>query len=144
MHEWSIAGAVVSSLIDFARREGVKKILEVEVAYGEVMDLDRDILAEAIRVLSRGSPLEGASILLREEEAKFRCNSCGAEWGMEEALSSISSEIGVLEEPGGIESPLHFLPDLAPALIKCPRCGSRDFELSSGKGVRVLRVVVER
>ncbi len=143
MHEWSLAEAVVNSLLSFARKEGVSSFREVELTFGEVMELNRDIFRTAFEELSRGTPLEGARLVIREEPALFRCNSCGHTWDFDEAHKMLSHELGILEEPSGDrESPLHFLPDLARALLKCPSCGSRDFELVSGKNLRVSRVVI--
>ncbi len=145
MHEWSLAEAVISSLIEYMRQEGIKRILSVEITYGEVMELEPDIFEEALRILSENSPLKGVELDLREEKASFGCNSCGAEWSFEEAHKMLNDALGVLEEPGDVlESPLHFLPDLAPALLKCPRCGSRDIELKSGRELKITRVVVEK
>ena len=143
MHEWSLAGAVVNSLLSFAREEGVSSFREVELTFGEVMELNREIFRTAFKELSRGTPLEGARLVIRLEPAIFRCNACGHTWNFEEAHRMLSHELGILEEPSGDrESPLHFLPDLARALLKCPSCGSRDFELVSGKDLRISRVVV--
>ena len=142
MHEWSLAGAVAKSLLEFMSSEGLGSIREVEITWGEMLELDEDVFRQAFRELTRGTPLEGVKLLIREERALFRCNSCGAEWDFEVADEMLSSEFGVLEEPLGTkESPLHFLPDLARSLLRCPRCGSRDFDLVSGKGLRVSRVV---
>ncbi len=144
MHEWTLAEAIVESLNSFVEQNGRKKVLEVEILYGEMMELDTDILSYAIEELVKGTVLEGAKFSLKEEKALFKCNACGATWDFEIAHRMLSHEFGILEEPSGArESPLHFIPDLAQALLKCPRCGSRDFEAISGKGIRVARMVLE-
>jgi len=145
MHEWTLAEAIVESLNSFVEQNGRKKVLEVEILYGEMMELDTDILSYAIEELVKGTVLEDAKFSLKEEKALFKCNACGATWDFETAHKMLSHEFGILEEPSGArESPLHFIPDLAQALLKCPRCGSRDFEAISGKGIRVARMVLGR
>ncbi|MCD6348302.1 MAG: hydrogenase nickel incorporation protein HypA [Candidatus Korarchaeota archaeon] len=145
MHEWTLAEAIVESLNSLINQDDARKVLEVEILYGEMMELESDILNYAIEELARGTALEGAKFSLKEEKALFRCNACGATWDFETAHKMLSHEFGILEEPSGEkESPLHFIPDLAQALLKCPQCGSRDFETISGKGIRIARVVLER
>ncbi len=142
MHEWSLADAVVHSLLDFISSKGLKSLEMIEITFGEILELNIDIFREAFQDISKGTPLEGAKLILREEKALFRCNSCGAEWDFETADKILVREFGVMEEPVGIkESPLHFLPDLAKTLLRCPRCGSRDFDLVSGKDLRVSKVI---
>ena len=142
MHEWSLADAVVRSLLGFMASEGLTSIREVEVTWGEILELDTEIFEEAFYELSRGTPLEGAKLVLRKEKAYFKCNSCGAEWDFKTADEMLSREFEIMEEPAGVrESPLHFLPDLARTLLRCPKCGSRDFDLIGGKDLRVSKVV---
>ncbi len=35
---------------------------------------------------------------------------------------------------------IHFVPEAAHAFIRCPACGSPDFEISKGRGVWVERI----
>lgn len=145
MHEWSLAEALVTSLSRYAEREGISRIVEVDVAYGELMELDAEIFEQAFAAMVEGTPLEGAKLVLREEEARFVCNSCGHVWDFKEAERQVDSGgPRIVEEGGGLESPLHLMPGLATALIRCPACGSRDFTLERGGDLRVERVVVER
>ncbi len=143
MHEWSLAGAVINSLIKLAEEKCVKGFEEVEITYGEIMGLETSIFEMAFRELSKGTPLEEARLVLKVERAKFKCNACGSEWGFETVERVLSEEFNVIEEAEGErESPLHFLPQLAPAMFKCPSCGSRDFDLVKGKGLRISKLVM--
>ena len=140
MHEWSLAEAVVRAVLALIEQRGASRASELEVVYGKLMGLDPDLMAEAIRELSVGSPLEGAEVKIVEEPARIRCRSCGSEF----SLSSVDIDgPKILEEGHGRENLLHFLPDLAPALLRCPRCGSSDLEVDSGGSLRISRVVLE-
>ncbi|RDD53983.1 MAG: hydrogenase nickel insertion protein HypA [Candidatus Korarchaeota archaeon NZ13-K] len=144
MHEWSLAEAIVDSLIPVILREGAKRVSEVEIVYGEMMELELDILRFALEELSKGTPLEGSKFVFKEEEASFRCNSCGHRWNFKQVHDSLPEDLGIREgENGERESPIHFIPELAQALMRCPNCGSRDFEVESGKGLSVRRLVLE-
>lgn len=41
------------------------------------------------------------------------------------------NEFNKVKDEFGKEYPLHLMPGLAPAFIKCPKCGSNDVEVSS-------------
>jgi len=143
VHEWSLADAAVRSLLAFGEEKGFKRFIEVEISVGEIMEIDKEVFKEAFLMLSRGTILENANIIFSEEKASFRCNSCGNRWNMEKAEEVIEREVGVEEEGGEIESPLHFMPELACALMRCPKCGSRDISVESGRDLSIKRVVAE-
>ncbi|MEM1520409.1 MAG: hydrogenase/urease maturation nickel metallochaperone HypA [Candidatus Korarchaeum sp.] len=144
LHEWSLAEAIVEALTQVMEREGARRASEVEIIYGEMMELELDVLKFALEELSRGTPLEGSRFTFNEERASFRCNSCGYRWDFSQAHAMLSGDIWVREGPAGErESPIHLIPDLAQALMACPNCGSRDFEVESGRDLRISRVALE-
>jgi hydrogenase nickel incorporation protein HypA/HybF len=65
---------------------------------------------------------------------------------MDEAQKQLREvEKGLLiKEPDGKELPLHFLPQLYPAFVRCPDCGSSDIFLKDGQSVQITKLVVER
>ncbi|MDW8036384.1 MAG: hydrogenase nickel incorporation protein HypA [Candidatus Korarchaeum sp.] len=144
MHEWSLAEVIVETLASKVKLEGTRRISEVEIIHGEMMELELDILRFALEELSKGTPLEGSRFIFKEEKASFRCNSCGYNWDFEQAHESLPEDLGIREGVNGDkESPIHFIPYLAQALMKCPSCGSRDFDVESGRDLRICRVVLE-
>ncbi|MEM0017428.1 MAG: hydrogenase nickel incorporation protein HypA [Candidatus Korarchaeum sp.] len=144
MHEWSLAEAILEAIIPIVKHESAGRVSEVEIVYGEMMELELDILRFALEELSKGTPLEGSRFMFREEKASFRCNSCGYKWDFEQAHDTLPEDLGIREGTSGDrESPIHFIPDLAQALMRCPSCGSRDFEVESGRGLRIYKVVLE-
>jgi len=143
LHEWSLADAAVRSLLSLGEERGFKRFIEVEISMGEIMEIDKEVFKEAFLFLSKGTILENANIIFSEEKASFRCNACGNRWDMEEAERIIEREVGIEEEGGEVESPLHFMPELACSLMRCPRCGSRDISVESGRDLSIKRVVAE-
>jgi len=144
LHEWSIAEGVVRTVLAYAEERGIAKVEEVVVSVGELSQLDLEIMREALSMFSGGTLLEGAKFVFVIERAKFKCSRCGATWGFDEVRDSVEKEVGVRvsDVEGGEDLPLHYLPELVYAYTKCPRCGSRDFEVVGGLGVKIVRLKV--
>lgn len=144
MHEWSIAEGIVRSVLSFMKKHGVSCVREVVVATGELAQLDTDVLKEAFKLLSEDTPLAGAELRVEVERARFVCNVCGAKWGLHEIEDQLKSAPMIADETGEYDLPLHYMPELVYAFARCPRCGSRDFDVIAGMGVKVVRLVVEK
>lgn len=145
MHELGIARGIVDSAEAEAEKARAKKVVSVEVEVGELMQLDVPALEGALKSLMRGPTLEDAQIQVRLAGASFTCRRCGEEWGMGEArrqLAAVPDDLKV-KEPDSLELPLHFLPYLYPAFVKCPACGSSDVSVSGGEDVKIARLVME-
>ena len=109
------------------------------------MQLDRNALAFALRLLMTGPVLNGARVHVRVRKASFSCRKCELEWGMAEAQKQLAAVPDALRvrEPDSKELPLHFLPSLYPAFIHCPRCGSSDISSKEGEEIQLRSVVME-
>ena len=144
MHELSIAQSIVDAVLSEAQRSGARNVTEVSVDVGQLMQLDRNALAFAIRTLMTGPVLKGARVHVRLKKASFSCKRCNQVWGMAEAQKQLRRIPDALRisEPDGKELPLHFLPYLYPAFIRCPRCGSSDISSREGEEIQLRRVVM--
>lgn len=124
MHESSIAAAIVSAIQEAYYRER-SRISKVVVITGELQALDTEVLKEYLDIA-----LEEAGVPVRyeivSERAEFRCRRCGREWGL-----------GDSEVEGSVRELIHFMPEAAYAFLKCPSCGSRDFEVTKGRGIKL-------
>ena len=147
MHEWSLAQAIFESVLDFAREKNISKIIEVEVSVGELSQLDINLMSEAFHLISKDTILHDTKIVFKEIKARFKCKNCGYEWDMKEAERQMKENIPefakIVDEEGTVDYPIHYMPDLIYAYIKCPACGSKDFEVVSGKGVKITKIIVE-
>ncbi len=117
---------------------------EIDIEVGQLMQVDRRVLKDALTILITGPILKGAKIHLRVARARFSCRRCGHRWTMNEAkkqLSSISDKL-LVREPDSRELPLHFLPYLYPAFLHCSRCGSSDVEVPEGEEIILRRLVM--
>ena len=145
MHELSIAQNIVDAVLSEVQDKGAKRVTEISVDVGQLMQLDRNALAFALRLLMTGPVLKGARVRVHVRKAFFSCRKCNLEWGMAEAQKQLADVPDTLRvrEPDSEELPLHFLPFLYPAFIRCPRCGSSDIFSKEGEEIQLRRVVME-
>ena len=145
MHEMGIAQNIVDTVLSEAEKKGAKRITEISVDVGQLMQLDRDALAFGLKLLMRGPTLRGARVRVRVRKASFSCRRCNSEWGMAEAQKQLAEVPDALRvrEPDSKELPLHFLPYLYSAFIRCPGCGSSDIFSREGEEIKFRRVLME-
>jgi len=123
MHEWALAEAVIAAASEIARKEGLIEVREVKIRVGELQQIDRDILEFALSQL-KPSELKNAKFSIEIVKAELKCRVCGYRWFFEkEGLDDSTAEA------------IHFVPEIAHTYVKCPKCGSPDFEILEGRGV---------
>jgi hydrogenase nickel incorporation protein HypA/HybF len=123
MHEWALAEAVISTVSQIAEKEGLKEVTEVEIKVGELQQIELDILEFALSQL-KSLKLKNVKFCIKTVKAELKCRVCGHEW--------IFRKEKMNEE---IAEAIHFVPEIAHAYIKCPKCGSPDFEILEGRGI---------
>jgi hydrogenase nickel incorporation protein HypA/HybF len=145
MHEFSIAQSLVESVLSEVKKNNAKKVLVIEISIAELMQLDKDIFIELVSSFLTGPVLGSARLKVKTEKAVFSCRKCGRSWDMDEAKKQLQEiEDGLLiKESDGNDPPLHFLPQLYPAFIHCPDCGSSDILLQDSGSVQITRLVLE-
>ncbi len=123
MHEWALAESVVKTILKMVEEKGIEKIIEVKIKIGEIQQVDHEIF---ITVLTQLKPVElkDTEFTIEVAETELKCRVCGFKWFFQK------EELGwdMLEA-------IHFLPEVSHAYVKCPRCGSPDFEIIGGRGV---------
>lgn len=123
MHEWALAEAVIAAASQIAEKEGLTEVKKVKIRIGEMQQIERDIFDFALSQL-KPTKFERARFELATEKAELKCRACGREWSFSEnKLNSESAEA------------IHFIPEVAHTYIRCPKCGSPDFEILRGRGV---------
>jgi len=141
MHEWSVSDGIVRAALAAVARDSLKKVKEVVVYVGELAQLDISILQEAVKIFSENTVLEGVFFRFEVVKAEFECKKCGATWTLKDVMRIIEEETKtskILDEEGGeYDIPLHYMPEIVYAFSRCPKCGSKDFEVKSGLGVKV-------
>ncbi len=124
MHEWALAEAVLSSAQQIADKECLTSVTEVTVRVGELQGVDKSILRFALKQLSEGGALAHTKFRILKAKSQLKCRVCQETWHYStKKLDKSSAEA------------IHFVPEVAHTYIKCPKCGSPDFEIASGRGV---------
>ncbi len=123
MHEWALAEAVISTVSQIAEKEGLKEVAEVEIKVGELQQIELDILEFALSQL-KTLKLKNVKFHIKTVKAELKCRVCGHKWIFRK---------GKMNEE--IAEAIHFVPEIAHTYIKCPKCGSPDFEILKGRGI---------
>jgi hydrogenase nickel incorporation protein HypA/HybF len=123
MHEWALAEAVIAAASQTAEKEGLKEVTEVNIKVGELQQIELDILEFALSQL-KPAKFKNARFSIKIAKTELKCRVCGYKWFFrKEKVDKNASEA------------IHFVPEIAHAYIKCPKCGSPDFEILEGRGV---------
>jgi hydrogenase nickel incorporation protein HypA/HybF len=132
MHEWALAEAILAAASEAAEKEHLKTISKVKIKLGELQQVEQEILQFAFKQLKTGK-FQKAKFAIETQKAQFKCRACGNTWTFSiETLDKETSEA------------IHFLPEVAHTYVKCPKCGSPDFEILEGRGIWLETVTGER
>ena len=137
MHEWALAESILTTAIVAAEKEKLKKITEIKISIGELQQIEQDIfefsLSEIIK--TQDKKLKDVKIIIETEKSTLKCKNCENTWkfsDMKKKLNKDESEA------------IHFLPEVAFVHTRCPRCGSPDFEITTGRGVSIVSIKGEK
>ena len=123
MHEWALAEAILASALQIAEKEKLKEVTEVTVRIGELQQVEPSILRFALREL-KSEIFRNAKFHILRAKTTLKCRVCGTSWQFDlKKLDKATAEA------------IHFVPEVAHTYIKCPKCGSPDFEIAKGRGV---------
>ncbi|MDW8034526.1 MAG: hydrogenase nickel incorporation protein HypA [Nitrososphaerota archaeon] len=123
MHEWALAESVIKTVLKIAEENSMDRITEVKIIVGEMQQLEHEVFEAALLQL-RPIELNDTRFLIEVAKTRLRCKNCTYEWFFQREV--FGEEV--------IEA-IHFLPEIAHAYVKCPKCGSQDFEVIEGRGV---------
>lgn len=123
MHEWALAEAVLASARQIAEQNNLKTVAEVTIRVGALQQVEPPILRFALTQMKDGI-FKNAKFRILRAKSTLKCRVCGNTWEFSrKKLSKATSEA------------IHFIPEAAHSYINCPKCGSPDFEIASGRGV---------
>lgn len=123
MHEWALAEAVIKTAEEIAQQERLKQVNEVTIKIGELQDVEREIFRFALAQL-KPQNFKDAKFRLSTAKSTLKCKVCGNMWHFDKKKMDKET----------VEA-IHFVPEVAHTYIKCPKCGSPDFEISQGRGI---------
>jgi hydrogenase nickel incorporation protein HypA/HybF len=124
MHEVSVMSGIIEGVLEELSKHDVEKVEEVTLVIGESTFLGRDQMEFAFEILSKGTPLEGAQLIIEDEPVEVECPSC-----------HYSGKAEMIQGPD-----FHVM---VPKL-NCPSCG-KNANMTKGRSCRVASIkVVER
>jgi hydrogenase nickel incorporation protein HypA/HybF len=114
MHELSIVEALIEQAQRELNRAGQRgKVLRLELGVGRLSGVHPDSLRFAFDLLSPGTRVEGAEILICEPRAICRCRACNARVEIEDLV------------------------------VRCPSCSSDDIAIEGGRELMLQSIDVE-
>src|SRR3990172_618965 len=123
MHEWALAESVIKAAIEIAAKEKLAEVTEVHVKIGELQQVERPILQFALKQL-KSANFKNARFRITTAKTQLKCRNCGNIWLFQkQKLDPTTREA------------IHFVPEVAHTYVKCPRCGSPDFEITEGRQI---------
>jgi hydrogenase nickel incorporation protein HypA/HybF len=123
MHEWALAEAILASAKQIAEQENLKKVTEVTIKVGELQQIEPPILRFALSQMKTDF-FKNTKFHIHKAKSTLKCRVCGTIWQFSlKKLDKATAEA------------IHFVPEAAHTYVKCPKCGSPDFEIVSGRGV---------
>jgi hydrogenase nickel incorporation protein HypA/HybF len=129
--ELALADAVVKAALSAADDAGIVRLERIVVKVGELQQIEKDLFEFSLTNVmpARDPRLADVTFDVQDEPVLFKCRNCEEEYGRSD------TEIG--DEP---EEAIHFIPELAHAFARCPRCNSPDFEIVQGRGITLARI----
>ncbi|MCW7076581.1 MAG: hydrogenase nickel incorporation protein HypA [Candidatus Syntropharchaeales archaeon] len=132
MHEWSVAEAVIETVLAESVKAGLDEVTEVRINIGELQQIEKEVFEfalEEIRKVENPKLLQNAKIRMEIEKGVFKCRICGDEWNFDE-----------LKLDADEYEAIHVCPEVSHVYIRCPSCRSPDFELIKGRGVSIASI----
>jgi len=132
MHEWALAEAVIDTAVKVSKEKKLKEISTVVINLGELQQIDEEIFKFALQEIIKPETIfKNTEFRLEKEEAVLKCKVCEKEWKFGSMLCKLQDE--------EVES-IHFIPEMSHIYMKCPACGSKDFEIVKGRGVWIASI----
>lgn len=137
MHEWALAESILTAALEAAEKEKLKKITEIKISIGELQQMEQDIFEFSINEIIKiqDEKLKDVKIKIETEKSTLKCKNCENTWkftDMKKKLNEAESEA------------IHFIPEVAFVHTRCPKCGSPDFEITTGRGVSITSIKGEK
>ena len=133
MHELALADSVMKAALSAADDAGLDRIDRIVVKIGELQQIKRELFEFSLTTVlpAQDARLAGVKFDISEEPVRFRCRSCGTDYGRDEAG---------IDNEGDQGEAIHFIPELSHAFTQCPSCGSPDFGIRAGRGITLERI----
>ena len=128
---------MISTATKVADEQKIAEITEIKIKLGELQQIEKNTFEFALREIIRSQhPIfKKVKIELQVAKAVLRCRACGKDWPFGDIIKRLNSTES---------EAIHFVPEVVHAYIRCPECGSPDFEIAQGRGVWIDSILGER
>jgi hydrogenase nickel incorporation protein HypA/HybF len=113
MHEMSIAQSLINILQEEMAKHGASTLRSVRLSIGELSAIVPESLSFCFEIITEGTPLEGARLLMDKIPLKGYCPQCDRPFDIKEFV---------------------FI---------CPTCGNPDIETIEGQELSIVEMEVE-
>ena len=86
MHEFSLAESIVKETAALAAEHGLTRVASIRLKVGRLRQVVPEAMLTAFKVVSAGTPLEGAALRLEFLPVRARCLNCGVETEVEDFI----------------------------------------------------------
>ncbi|MCS7128646.1 MAG: hydrogenase nickel incorporation protein HypA [Sulfolobales archaeon] len=128
VHEWALAEAIATYVTRVSKGRSVKRLV---LSIGKLQSVNAEIFDFALRELLSEGNVVVSELKYLSEEILLKCRKCYFEWSP--SIESLGSEVSEF---------IHFIPEVIHSYVSCPKCSSRDYDILSGRGIRVVEVVL--
>jgi len=137
MHEWALAESILTAAVEEADKEKLDTIKEIKISIGELQQIEQEIFEFALEeiIKTQGDKLKNVKTIIEIEKSTLKCNACEHSW----SFSDLKKKINEDESEA-----IHFIPEVAFVHARCPKCGSPDFEIATGRGVTITSIKGEK
>jgi hydrogenase nickel incorporation protein HypA/HybF len=137
MHEWALAESILVAALEAAKKEKLKIITEIKIGIGELQQIEQEIFEFALEEIIKTyeDKLGKVKISIETIKSTLQCKSCEHIWKFSDMKKKLSEDEG---------EAIHFIPEVAFVHTRCPKCGSPDFEIKTGRGVSITAIKGER
>ena len=111
MHEIAIVESIIDIVSTEMKKHNMTKVETIKLRIGEMSHVMPDALFFSFDISSKGTPLEGAKLIIETVPTKGRCKGCGTEFTIKDTFDI------------------------------CPNCGGISFEIISGKELEIAEFV---
>ena len=113
MHELALTERILRIVSSEQQKNGFSRVLEIDLMIGEVSGVIPACIEDFFPLAAKGTPAEGAKLVMHTVPAAFECLSCG------------------------------YNGPLARHSTCCPDCGSAQIRMTAGREFFVENIVVE-
>ncbi len=137
MHEWALAESILVAAVEAAEKEKLKTITEIKIGIGELQQIEQDVFEFALEeiIKTQDEQLKNVKIIIDTIKSTLQCQSCEHIWKFSDMKKKLSEDEG---------EAIHFIPEVAFVHMRCPKCGSPDFEIKKGRGVSITAITGEK